>query len=249
MLMRWILLFSITIPAWGYNLTQDFINGFYWATLPIDIIVVDNDSSRKALIKSLASSAINQWEEATGYSLWSLGDSGTKNIIRWSTNFAKETNMDPTSVLAVAIRYTNGPYFAKTEIIINGSHSAFNTSFPSMNQANIGTTLVHELGHTMGLDHSDNQMAVMAPTLQYQYNGLHNDDLAGMQDAYEQTEHRQITRYVSPLSYSQESESASPMSCGTTAPVQASGNGMASLGLGILIPFVRKVLKWFKSLF
>lgn len=249
MLMRWILLFTITLPAWGYNLTQDFINGFYWATLPIDIVVVDSDPTRKELLKQLATSAINQWEDETGFSLWNLEESGTKNIIRWSTNFAKETKMDPTSVLAVAIRYTNGPYFAKTEIIINGGHSAFNTFSTQMNQANIGTTLVHELGHTMGLDHSNVDAAVMAPTLQYNYTGLHSDDLEGMSDAHYQTENRQITRYVSPLAYSSESESGQPLSCGTTGPVQASGSGIASLGLGILIPFVRKVLAWFKSLF
>jgi hypothetical protein len=249
MLMRWILLFSITLPAWGYNLTQDFVNGFYWAQLPIDFIIVDKDATRKALLKQLAGSAINQWESSTGYSLWQLGESSSKNIIRWSTNFAAETRMDPTSVLAVAIRYTNGPYFAKSEIIINGGHSAFNTQFPTVNNANIGTTLVHELGHTMGLDHSENMMAVMAPTLQYQFTGLHPDDLDGMKDAYEQTEHRQLTRYVSPLAYQEDSSESQPLSCGTTGPVQASGNGSLSLGAGILITFVRKVFRWFKSLF
>lgn len=249
MLMRWILLFTISLPAWSYNLTQDFVNGFYWASLPIKLIVVEKDPARKEMLNQLAASAINQWERSTGFKLWNLGEASTKNIIRWSTNFAKETRMDPISVLAVAIRYTNGPYFAKSEIIINGNHSAFNTGFPSMDKANIGTTLVHELGHTMGLDHSENAQAVMAPTLQYQYNGLHSDDLAGMRDAYEQTEHRQLTRYVSPLAYEKETTSSQAMSCGTTMPAAASGNGIFSLGLGILIPFVRKILGWFKSLF
>jgi hypothetical protein len=120
-----------------------------------------------------------------------------------------------------------------------------------MNKANIGTTLVHELGHTMGLDHSENMLAVMAPTLQYSYSGLHSDDIAGMNDAHSQIEHRQEIRYVSPLAYAKDSESAQPLSCGTTGPVTAgaAGNGLASLGLGILIPFVRKVVAWFKSLF
>lgn len=249
MFKRWILLFTISLPAWSYNLTPDFTNGFYWASLPINFVIVDKDPVRKEMLKELAASAINDWENETGYSLWNLQEAASKNIIRWSTNFAKETRMDPTSVLAVAIRYTNGPYFAKSEIIINGNHSAFNTQFPSINKANIGTTLVHELGHTMGIDHSENMLAVMAPTLQYQYSGLHPDDIAGMRDAFDQTEHRQVTRYVSPLAYEQETSSSQAMSCGTTVPVQASGNGMFSLGLGILIPFVRKFLSWFKSLF
>lgn len=249
MWIKWILALTLTMPAWGYNLTQDFTNGFYWATLPIKFVVVDSDSSRKQLLEQLAEAAIKQWENRTGYDLWDLSGHGATNIIRWSNNFAQETRMDPTSVLAVAIRYTNGPYFARSEIIINGSHSAFNTPYSSINNTNLGTTLVHELGHTMGLDHSENMLAVMAPTLQYPYNGLHSDDIAGMREAYAQTEERQLTRYVSPLAYAGEGQSGQALSCGTTTPVHAQGNNLFSMGLGILIPFVRKLLRWFKSLF
>lgn len=248
-MLKWILMFAFTMPAWGYNLTQDFINGFYWASLPVKFVVVDKDSTRKALLTQLANSAIKQWEDETGYSLWDLGSGSGSNIIRWSTNFAAETRMDPTTVLAVAIRYTDGPYFARSEIIINGSHSAFTSPYPAINNTNLATTLVHELGHTIGLDHSENMMAVMAPTLQYPYNGLHNDDVSGMREAVETTETRQRERYVSPLAYSNDTKSTQALSCGTTTPMQASGNGMSSLVIGILIPFLRKAFGWFKSLF
>jgi Matrixin len=249
MLMRWIIVFSISLPSWSYNLTQDFINGFYWASLPVKFVVVDTDPARKQLLSQLANAAVSEWENDTGYSLWDITTNSETNIIRWSTNFADETKMDPTSVLAVAIRYTNGPYFAKSEIIINGSHAAFNSPYPSINNINLGTTLVHELGHTMGLDHSDNLLAVMAPTLQYPFNGLHPDDLDGMKEAFLQTEDRQVSRYVSPLAYSKVNQSGQPLSCGTTGPLHVSGNGLFSLGLGMLIPFIRKLSQWFKSLF
>jgi hypothetical protein len=251
MFKKWLIIFSLTSSAWGYNLTQDFINGFYWASLPIKIIVMDSDANRKAELLSLAEDAIGEWEGRTGLSLWDLTASGTSNVIRWSTNFAAETRMDPHSVLAVAIRYTNGPYFAKTEIVINGNHNSFNTGNSHLNKVNLGTTLVHELGHTMGLDHSHNMMAIMAPTLQTPYPGLHSDDLNGLADAHQQMEHRQVTRYVSPLAYGEEKSSGQPLSCGTTGPVSAAGsaNSLASLGLGMLIGFVRKIIKWFKSRF
>jgi Matrixin len=247
---KWILLFFITTSAWGYQLTQDFKNGFYWASLPVRFIVVEKDPNRKAILDELSSAAINQWENQTGLSLWDLSSTGTSNIIRWSTNFAAETRMDPQSVLAVAIRYTNGPYFAKSEIVINGSHNAFNTPYENINKMNIGTTLVHELGHTIGLDHSENMLAVMAPSLQYPYNGLHSDDLNGMSDAHAQTEYRQLTRYVSPLAYTKLENSNQPLSCGTTATSSSQLNlqGLFSLGLGLLIGLIRKVMKWFKSL-
>ncbi|MBA2403703.1 MAG: matrixin family metalloprotease, partial [Bdellovibrionales bacterium] len=177
-------------------------------------------------------------------SLWDYTGSGTKNIIRWSTNFAAETRMDPESTLAVAIRYTKGPYFAKTEIVINGGHSL------NQNEADLRTTLTHELGHTMGLDHSDVGQAVMAPTLQAWFTGLHQDDVHGIQAAYSEMDHRQVTGYVSPLAYETEQESQ-PLSCGTVGPVTATSgvsfNGLLSLAGGLLISFVRKILGWFKS--
>ena len=240
------LLFSL--PAWGFNLTQDFKNGFYWASLPIKITVVDSDSSKKATLEALAKSAIGEWESRTGLNLWdftqSSSSAASSNIIRWSTNFAAETNMDPASVLAVAIRYTSGPYFARTEIVINGGH------YLNRDVDNLLTTITHEMGHTMGLDHSDVSAAVMAPTLQTQYYGLHSDDVKGMNSAESTMSNRQLTGYISPLAYSNDSSSSSGLGCGTVATTEAmSFNSMISMGLGLLTGFVRKILKWFKSLF
>jgi hypothetical protein len=244
---KWILIFSLTTHAWGYQLTSDFMNGFYWASLPVNIMVVESNPSRKELLENLAQTAISEWETRSGFTLWSFLRTGTTNIIRWSTNFAAETRMDPSNVLAVAIRYTNGPYFAKTEIIINGNHVL------NQNQTYLRTTLTHELGHTMGLDHSDVEEAVMAPTLQAFYSGLHQDDVQGMQAAYTETEYRQLTRYVSPLAYNKETQTNQPLSCGTVGVANQSGQvsyqGLFSLLTGLLIAFVRKALQWFKSLF
>lgn len=238
----------VTIPAWGYNFTKDFINGFYWHNLPINITITEGNSSRKAMLQQLAKQAIGEWESRTGLSIWNFKSTGgTSNIIRWSTKFAAETNMDATSVLAVAIRYTEGPYFARTEIVINGNHPDIKAS-----NSNILTTLTHELGHTIGLDHSDDWNAVMAPTLQEPYYGLDNDDISGMTEAHETTIHRQVTKYVSPLASEKTESSSSPLSCGTvqaagTGMPATTGNGLVSLTLGMLIGFIRKIFKWFKS--
>jgi Matrixin len=238
----------LSLPAWGYNLTQDFNNGFYWSSLPIKITVVESDSTKKSTMESLAKSAIGEWESRTGFNLWEFTQSSTSaassNIIRWSTNFAAETGMDASSVLAVAIRYTSGPYFAKTEIVINGGH------YLNRDVDNLLTTITHELGHTMGLDHSNVSQAVMAPTLQSPYYGLASDDIQGMDKAEATMSDRQLTGYVSPLSYSKDSSSGSGLGCGTVATTPAmSYNSMLSLALGALTGFVRKIFRWVKSLF
>lgn len=238
-----ILLLFICYPAWGFKLTQDFTKGFYWASLPISITVIDNDPSRKALLTQLSRDAIGEWEARTGLSLWSLNETGSSNVIRWSSKFTEETQMDPMSVLAVAIRHTNGPYFAKTEIVINGTHPL------NKDISHLLTTITHELGHTMGLDHSEVGFAVMAPTLQDPYRGLHNDDIEGMRHVHSETEHRQVTSYVSPLAY-ERVETKQPLSCATVTTAAApSANGALSLGLGLLIGFIRKIWRKFKSLF
>ncbi len=246
MWIKWIFIFCITTSAWSYRITSDFQNGFYWSSLPISIMVVENDPTRKATLESLGRAAIQDWQSNTGLSLWDFLGTGSKNIIRWSTNFAAETRMDPNSVLAVAIRYTNGPYFAHTEIVINGGHAL------NQNQTYLRTTLTHELGHTMGLDHSEVSEAIMAPTLQMWYTGLNSDDLYGMQDVYSQTNQRQVTRYVSPLAYTSDKSQPQPLSCGTVGPVSQMNAGLNFNALfsvlgGILISFVRKILSRFKG--
>lgn len=244
MWMKFILCFLLTTPAWGYKLTQDFVNGFYWQRLPINITIVESDPSLKQKLEFLSRSAVQDWENSSGLNLWDTSSAATSNIIRWSRNFAAETKMDPASVLAVAIRYTNGPYFAKTEIIINGNHI--------YNQQNnyLLTTITHELGHTMGLDHSDFGDAVMAPSLQLNSSGVRQDDVRGVDDAVSQTVFRQETGYVSPLAYDEEETSSSPLSCGTVAvsTTASSTNGLFSLGAGILIGFVRRIFKWVKGI-
>jgi hypothetical protein len=247
-MLRWILAFLMTGPVWGYSLTQDFINGFYWATLPVQFVIVESDPSRKALLTQFVNSAMKQWEDETGFSLWDLGTGSSSNIIRWSTNFGAETRMDPSSVLAVAIRYTSGPYFARSEIIINGSHSAFNSPYSAINNMNLGTTLVHELGHTIGLDHSENMQAIMAPNLQYPFNGLHNDDLNGMREAVTTTETRQRERYVSPLAGARSEKSAQGLSCASTTAASSTGSGLVSTLVGVLIPLIKKLSFVVKSL-
>lgn len=230
--------------AWGYNFTKDFSNGFYWANLPIDITVIDSDPVRKARIESIVSIAISEWEDAIGQDIWqfsnsALGSSASgRNVVRWSTNFQAETNMNSATTLAAAIRYTNGPYIARTEIVINGVHSI------NDNDYNLKTILTHEFGHTVGLDHSDDPSALMAPNIQYVYPGITTDDHNGMAAVLTTTQNRRSTGYISPLSQSSTTDSKSPMSCGTISQVGASGNMFSLLGgfLMSLVGFIRKRL-------
>jgi hypothetical protein len=237
MIIVFLLLFVQSVFA--YNITNDFLNGFYWKDFPISISVDEDDQDLKTTIETIATEAIREWEDRTGLSLWDL-KSGTRNSIRWSTNFSEETNMDSSTVLAVAIRYTTGPYFVRTEIIINGEHPL------NLDQENLLTTITHELGHTMGLDHSNEILAVMAPNLQIPYNGLHEDDVEGIEYLVDQSQKRQLDGYVSPLSY-EERKTSSPLGCGSVGIVGSNSlSGILSFIFGVLVTLVRKLFSFLK---
>jgi len=240
--MKKFIVFMFMVLTWSqakaYRLTEDFSNGFYWASLPVQFMVMDTDPTRLQLIKQLADEAVTEWEDALIDQLWNVSSqqgspSSNRNIIRWSTKFGAETGLSESSTLAVAIRYTSGPYVARAEIIINGNHPI--NSFPTQ----LKTVLVHELGHTLGLDHSEVGDAVMAPSLQVNYQGLHWDDEQGMSVTVNETKRRQAIGYVSPLAAKSEETTGSALSCGT---VDMSGGGggsggspMLSLSLGLLL--------------
>lgn len=239
-----LIMISLIEVAHAYRFTRDFQNGFYWENLPIRIAVVESNPTLKNKLDTLTAQAVQEWETSTNLDVWDIVPAGNStNIIRWSNDFANETKMDEGSVLAVAIRYTEGPYFAKTEIVINGKHRY------NQNNSDLFTTIKHELGHTMGLDHSDVLGAIMWPELQTYGVGVSHDDVQGMNEAYDIMMERQLTRYVSPLAYETSSESQG-LSCATvTTTPMAAGQGLVSLIIGMLISFVRKVkakFKWFK---
>ncbi|MBY0516764.1 MAG: matrixin family metalloprotease [Bacteriovoracaceae bacterium] len=247
--MKKIFIFMFTLFCWkhamAFRITQDFQQGFYWSSLPVSMVVMDQNSARLALIAQKAQEAVQEWENSLFTNnindLWNVSSQqgspvSNKNIIRWSTNFGAETGLSETSTLAVAVRYTGGPYIARAEIIINGNHQL--NSFPEQ----LKTVLIHELGHTLGLDHSEVSEAVMAPTLQLNYNGLQSDDLNGIEYTLNETQRRQAIGYVSPLS-KQQTTTTSPLSCGTIDISGGPGNGggsnpIISLGFGLLLAIV-----------
>lgn len=244
-----LILMSWSASSWGFNFTTDFNNGFYWSELPLKITVMESDSTRKSSLEKIVKNSISDWQAQTGLSIWSFLSSttsaATQNVIRWSTNFAAETNMDASSVLAITIRYSNGPYFAKTEIVINGNHSI------NQNASNLYTTITHELGHTIGLDHSNANNAVMAPYIQIPYMGLQADDVQGMSQLVSETDGRQVSGYISPLSYQENPQvsSVKAFGCATVSfdPSGAkSAQSFLSLGLGLLLSLIRRFFTYIR---
>lgn len=236
---------TYTSEAWGFRLTTDFTQGFYWGSLPVQMDVVATNPSDGNQLASLLNQAANAWESATGAEIWQIkpgysAASSTGNSIRWSNNFAAETGYDPSVTLAVTIRYATGTFFTKTEIILNGQNSSLRS-----NSSTLWKTILHEMGHTIGLDHSDT-FAIMAPYVG-SIDSIQSDDASGMNSLLDQTRYRQSIGYVSPISSGKDQNQAQFAACGSIGGLSGGssggGSGPSGFATSLLIGFFLLLIK------
>lgn len=242
--------FGFNSKAQAYTFTSDFKNGFYWASFPIKMNKFAPVTSDSALLERLANEAVAEWEAVIGKDIWELTavqntENYSGNFIRWSDNFGSETGYDPSRTLAITIRYNSGTNFQQTVIILNGSMASLRQNWGNT----LKTTILHEIGHTLGLDHSEDSGAVMAASLGAAVD-LQEDDIDGVNAVVDETSRRQSTGYVSPLSTSTSEKKVA--ACGTIEDISKNSGGsggamanfMGSLMVGLmLIAMVGKLEK------
>jgi len=215
----------------AFQFTSDFSAGIYWASLPVGMEKFATTTEEGALLSSLLSQAENAWEDSLGSELWSIPSgfkfgAPTGNSIRWSNNFASETGFNPSTTLAVTIRYRTGTFFSRVEIILNGENQALRANLNN----SLYQTILHEMGHVLGLDHSNSTNAIMFASLAG-INSLSLDDIRGVNAVYDETVRRQSVGFVSNLAASEKSE-GNALACGSVS-LLGGGNGGGPYG-GIL---------------
>lgn len=234
--------------SYGYAFTQDFGKGYYWHAFPVSIKKFATNATDGALLESLANEAFAEWESAVGKNLWDVSpveqsSNYNGNYIRWSDNFAAETGYDPSKTLAVTIRYNQGTFFEHTVILLNGGLSYLRQNWGNT----LKITLLHEIGHTLGLDHSSEQ-AIMAAMLGSIYT-LQPDDIKGMNALVDETIRRQTSGYVSPYSSNNSQDNNKLTSaCGSVEEVNSGPKNFIGAGImGLLIAYTLRPKKHKKT--
>ncbi len=237
--------FSINI--YSFTFTGDFNQGFYWKSFPIKFKVIESNQSEQQYLENLLRQAIFSWEDETGSELWEIlsEEESTTNYVRWSYHFFRDTGYDANTTLGVTIRYHRGTFIERTEIILNGE-----MQFLKTNQGNIlHSVILHELGHTLGLDHSS-EPAIMQAIIG-QYSSLQYDDVVGAESVIAETIQRQKTGYISSFALDDSDGLTDIMSCATISFIsddQGSGGGgsnstvfLISIFLGIILSTIARV--------
>ncbi len=233
--------------AYAYNFTQDYLRGYYWAKFPIQMTPYASNDSDAQNLRTFINSAVSSWENVVGKNIWEISNVERStnyqgNFIRWSEDFGGETGYDPSSTLAITIRYNKGTYFERVVIILNGSNPYLRQNYASYLQK----TLLHEFGHTIGIDHSDDMSAIMYRSLSNIYS-LNYDDVQAANEAVDSMVNKQATGYVSPYSTSEEKVAA----CGSVVDISGKGPGggngsfVFSLLLGVVLALSAKARKLF----
>ena len=234
-------LLMISNQLHAYSFTADFNKGFYWQAFPIKMkkfAVIASDATN---LENLVNEAVAEWESSIGKDIWEFSavessSSYSGNYIRWSDNFGAETGYDPSRTLAITIRYNQGTFFEQTVIILNGSISYLRQNWGNT----LKTTIIHEIGHTLGLDHSGEE-AIMAATIG-SITTLQDDDIAGINAVVDETMKRQSSGFISPLAVQESKKGLA--ACGTVEDISnssGSGRGMTNFFGSLLVGFMAMI--------
>lgn len=233
---KWILFLVLLFSrsSFAYNFASDVQQGMFWSSFPLTMqVVVPTDDG--GLLMKLVKESEQEWEDSLGLNIWDIraAASGDENTIYWENDFGNATGYNPNQTLAVTFRYQQMGIFSKVQIVLNGSMSTLRQNWNSL----LKKTILHEMGHTFGLDHST-EPAIMQAYIGA-FNGLQADDIAGGNAVIDVQVERQATGAYLAL----DEQGNQIVACGsitTQTDINNGGSNLASLSflISLLLGFI-----------
>ncbi|MBL6991306.1 MAG: matrixin family metalloprotease [Bacteriovoracaceae bacterium] len=166
-------------------------NGIKWPVSTSSVNFYVNPSNNNTLtsevVSQIVSSSISQWNThtpfETSYNILSGVPTQWSNDIYFTTDRNIFTGSGVVGVTRITFAETNG-HILETDIILNDNVTFYNDKTSSYY---LGNVIAHELGHALGLGHSQSNWATMFYYLSKGQASLNDDDIAGVFDIYSHT--------------------------------------------------------------
>jgi Matrixin len=186
-----------TQTLYAYKLNNVALNGARWRNYPVSMSLnTANSGLADQEVTAAIQAEMSKWNEVAGFEVLKVSGTTTTpaanamdvdgmNMIAFSTNFRTDSNgFDPQSAVAIAGQYGDGYAMTDAFLLFNAEYVAWDTDSAKSTSKrsyrdHLPTIALHELGHVLGLGHSDVASAVMAAARQSKIMvTLTDDDIA-----------------------------------------------------------------------
>jgi len=189
---------TLTQTLYAFKVNNVALNGARWRSYPVSLNINTANSglAEKEVIATIQED-MSKWNTAVGFEALAISGTDTTpssetmavdgvNNIAFSLNFKSDSSgFDPESAVAIAGQYGDGYTMSDAFLLFNSEYVAWDTDSATSTSKrsyrdNLPTIALHELGHVLGLGHSDIATAVMAAVRQTKIvETLTDDDIAG----------------------------------------------------------------------
>jgi len=191
-----ILLFASSI--YGYRLNRVAEAGARWQELPVSMTLNPTNSGlTEAETQRAINNAMTSWGTGVGQDVLEIGaidknipsasgmDPDAVNAMVFSKNFMADTGFDADTTVAVGGQYGDGSLMSSAFVVFNAQKVGWGTNSTKCGTGysycdDLETISLHELGHVLGLGHSEVAGAVMSASRSSKVNTtLKQDDIDG----------------------------------------------------------------------